>query len=125
MSASLTTSGITMPTGGTLGDSSSAAPIYAARAWVNFNGTTVTPSTIRGSGNVSSITRSGTGSYVVNLATALPGTDHAIIGLTGGSASRPTLISSLGTTTTAAFNCSDSQTGQGYDQIYSHCVVFK
>ena len=41
------------------------APIYACRAWVNFNGTGTVA--IRGSGNVSSITDNGAGYYTVNL----------------------------------------------------------
>jgi len=45
------------------------APIYACRAWVNFDGNTAT---IRDSGNVSSITKNGTGDYTVNFATAMP-----------------------------------------------------
>ena len=45
------------------------APIYACRAWVNFNGTGVVA--IRGSGNVSSITDNGTGDYTLNLTTSL------------------------------------------------------
>jgi hypothetical protein len=52
------------------------APIYAARAWVNFDGTTATPSTIRGSGNVSSITRNATGDYTVNFTTAMPNANY-------------------------------------------------
>ena len=125
MSASLTTSGITMPTGGTLGDSSSAAPIYAARAWVNFNGTTVTPSTIRGSGNVSSITRSGTGTYVVNLATAVSDINGAAIGMSGGSASRPTCSNVFAAAGNFTINCSYSGTGQFYDQLYFSAAVFR
>lgn len=45
------------------------APTYAARAWVNFNGTGVVA--IRASGNVSSITDNGTGDYTVNFTAAL------------------------------------------------------
>jgi hypothetical protein len=45
------------------------APVYACRAWVNFNGTG-TP-TIRASGNVSSITDNGVGDYTVNFSTPL------------------------------------------------------
>jgi hypothetical protein len=59
------------------GAQSGSAPIYAARAWVNFDGTTATPSTIRGSGNVSSITKSNTGRYIVNFTTAMPSTNYA------------------------------------------------
>lgn len=47
------------------------APIYACRAWINFDGT-ATPPTIRGSGNVSSITDNGAGDYTINFTTAMP-----------------------------------------------------
>ena len=46
------------------------APIYACRAWVNFNGTGTVA--IRASGNVSSVTDNGTGDYTVNFTTAMP-----------------------------------------------------
>jgi hypothetical protein len=52
------------------------APIYACRAWVNFNGTGAVA--IRASGNVSSITDNGTGDYTVNFTTALPDADYSI-----------------------------------------------
>ena len=51
-------------------NASGSAPIYACRAWVNFNGTDTI--TIRGSGNVASITDIGTGQYYVNFITAMP-----------------------------------------------------
>ena len=51
------------------------APLYACRAWVNFNGTGTVA--IRASGNVSSITDNGNGDYTVNFATAMPGADYA------------------------------------------------
>lgn len=54
------------------------APSYAARAWVNFNGTGTVA--IRGSGNVSSITDlGGTGQYRVNFATAMDDTNYAVV----------------------------------------------
>lgn len=56
---------------------SGTAPLYMCRAWVNFNGTVATPSTIRGSGNVTSITKNSTGNYTMNLTTALPDTNYA------------------------------------------------
>ena len=51
------------------------APMYACRAWVNFNGTG-TP-TIRASGNVSSITDNGTGDYMVNFTTNMEAGNYA------------------------------------------------
>jgi len=52
------------------------APIYAGRAWVNFNGTGAVA--IRASGNVSSITDNGAGDYTVNFTTAMPDADYAV-----------------------------------------------
>ena len=46
-----------------------------AKAWVNFAGAT---GTITGSFNVSSITRTSTGYYTVNLTTAMPSTAYAV-----------------------------------------------
>lgn len=58
------------------------APLYACRAWVNFDGTTAgsdpATMTIRGSGNVSSITRNSTGDYTINFTTALPNANYAV-----------------------------------------------
>jgi hypothetical protein len=56
----------------------SVATAYGCRAWVNFNGTG-TPA-IRASGNVSSITDIDTGSYGVNLATAMPDANYSAVG---------------------------------------------
>ena len=54
---------------------SGTAPLYMARAWVNFNGTGTVA--IRASGNVSSITDNGTGKYVVNFSTATSDANYA------------------------------------------------
>jgi hypothetical protein len=54
------------------------APLYACRAWVNFNGTLTVA--IRASGNVSSITDQGTGQYRVNFATAMSDVNYAVTG---------------------------------------------
>jgi hypothetical protein len=52
------------------------APVYACRAWVNFNGTGTVA--IRASGNVTSITDNGTGTYTVNFTTAMPDANYAV-----------------------------------------------
>ena len=51
---------------------------YAAKAWVNFNGTGAVE--IRASGNVSSITDNNTGNYTVNFANAMQNVNYATIG---------------------------------------------
>ena len=53
----------------------SVATAYGVRAWVNFNGTGTVA--IRGSGNVSSITDSGTGQYYVNFTNNMPDTNFS------------------------------------------------
>ena len=52
------------------------APIYACRAWVNFNGTGTVA--IRASGNVSSITDVNVGLYNINFATAMPDINYCV-----------------------------------------------
>ena len=64
-------------------NASGSAPVYACRAWVNFNGTGTVA--IRASGNVSSITDNGTGTYTVNFTTAMPDANYSgQIGQIGG-----------------------------------------
>jgi hypothetical protein len=83
------------------------APIYACRAWVNFNGVNAIR---RGSGNVSSVTRHGTGDYTLNFETAMPDANFALSGTTGTSNASSVTVqairfpdTSLPTTTTARF----------------------
>ena len=58
-------------------NASGSAPVYACRAWVNFNGTGTVA--IRASGNVSSITDRGVGLYRVNFTTAMPDVDFCVV----------------------------------------------
>jgi len=65
-------------------NASGTAPIYACRAWVNFNGTGTVA--IRASGNVSSITDNGVGDYTVNFTTAMSDAVYSIGGIGGATA---------------------------------------
>ena len=58
-------------------NASGSAPIYACRAWVNFDGTGTVA--IRASGNVTSITDNGTGNYTVNFTTAMPDANYSAV----------------------------------------------
>jgi hypothetical protein len=69
---------------GTNTTSSTNAIMGSAKAWVNFNGTTSSPSTIRGSFNVSSVTKNGTGDYTVNFTTALADANYATVAMGNG-----------------------------------------
>ena len=71
--------GVTTNAGGSVNPSTNVEGInYSCRAWVNFNGTTATPSTIRGSGNVTSVTKNATGDYTVNFTTAMTDVNYAV-----------------------------------------------
>ena len=95
--STLTASGQVSVGGNLLMNSSygSAAIAYGVRAWVNFNGTGTVA--IRASGNVSSITDTGTGSYRVNFTTAMPDANYcAVATITPGSALNPIIPSLAG-----------------------------
>jgi len=72
-------SGVTVPAASITGalNASGSAPIYACRAWVNFNGSGTVA--IRASGNVSSITDNGTGDYTVNLTTSMTDANYSVV----------------------------------------------
>jgi hypothetical protein len=59
----------------------SAATAYGVRAWVNFDGSS---GSIRNSGGVSSVTRSGVGIYTVNLSFTMPSDNFAFLASADG-----------------------------------------
>jgi hypothetical protein len=106
------------------------APIFAARAWVNFDGTGTVA--IRASGNVSSITDNGVGRYTVNLTTAMPDIDYSFNVSVGGSL--PTALATINTDgtnqvapTTSAFRIYTYTRGDasGQDSQYINVAVFR
>ena len=56
----------------------SVATAYGCRAWVYFNGTGTVA--INASGNVTSITDDGTGTYTVNFTNAMPDANYCVCG---------------------------------------------
>ena len=76
------------------------APIYACRAWVNFNGTGTVA--IRASGNVSSITDNGVGDYTVNFTTAMPDVNYAPTGMSISESSAQVVMRSSATAQTTS-----------------------
>lgn len=67
---------------GTVSTSSANVIQGSAKAWVNFDGTVATPSTIRASYNVSSITRNSTGDYTINFTNAFADANYCSVGST-------------------------------------------
>lgn len=101
------------------------APIYACRAWVNWNGTGTVA--IRGSGNVSSITDNGTGDYTVNFATAMPDANYCAVGSPGNATQsfNRTLTTYGHTAALVKVTGSVGGTGTGTDFDNMHVAVFR
>ena len=66
-------------------NASGSAPIYAVRAWGNFDMTASSPVTPRGSANVSSVTLPTTGEATVNFTTAMEDANYAVVIIGAGS----------------------------------------
>jgi hypothetical protein len=110
---------------------SGSAPSYAARVWVNFNGTGTVA--IRASGNVTSITDNGIGDYTVNFTTALADADYSIVvigcattdgdtsTLRGAQLYGPTALA----TTSARIKMMNGLNDQSYDSPIACISVFR
>ena len=108
---------------------------YAAKAWVNFNGTGTVA--IRESGNVSTITDNGTGDYTVNFTTAMTDANYSVVALASANygvdrrsyASIFTNISAASedvpTTTAFKVGFSNANAGAGRDEKYICVSVFR
>jgi hypothetical protein len=105
----------------------------SAKAWVNFNGTTATPSTIRASYNVTSITKNGTGDYTVNFTNALADANYAVIASSSNDGSNNAVSintqstqGSISVPTTTSVRMQIAKAGVGYlDATYVNVSVFR
>ena len=107
------------------GAQTGSAPVYACRAWVFFDGTT-SPATIKGSGNVTSVTKNSTGNYTVNFTTALPNDDYAAsISRSGGANGVGAVeIPADRSTTTYRFSLLNSAVNNNVDEANISAVFF-
>jgi hypothetical protein len=98
-----------------------------AKAWANWNG--VTTASIRASYNVSSITRTTTGSYTINMTTALADANYAIVVSCGnavGTAFRIPEVNLSVTQTTTQFGIQTVNSGFGLtDENNIYVAVFR
>ena len=104
---------------------SGTAPLYMARAWVNFNGTGTVA--IRASGNVTSITDNGTGDYTVNFTTAMTDANYSVCGITGDTIANNVFIAgatAAPTTLAYRFNARTTANTNG-DMPYLNVAIFR
>jgi hypothetical protein len=101
------------------------APVFACRAWVNFNGTGTVA--IRASGNVTSITDNGVGAWTVNLTTAMPDANYAAVVSSGAATDTSSILAmpvSTRTTTSFTLNLRDIG-GTQKDSEYVGAAIFR
>ena len=102
------------------------APLYAARAWVNFNGTGTVA--IRGSGNVTSITDNGTGDYTINFTTAMPDANFSAAISLGGTSTADVIRANDGVTARTSSLLRILALSNGFapiDAAYVNVVIFR
>ena len=101
------------------GAQTGSAPIYGCRAWVNFDGTSVTDvggedrCAINASGNVSKVVRNSTGIYTVHFATALQDALYAASFSAAPTVNSGNPIFQLSTNTSASCTFNVVQRGAG------------
>ena len=109
-------------------NASGTAPLYACRAWVNFNGTGTVA--IRASGNVSSITDNGAGDYTINFATAMPDANYCAVVTVGGTGTLATGNVLVGWAAgyesgSVRIGVSDNNTDLNSDAPYANVAIFR
>lgn len=91
----------------------------SAKAWVDFNGSTAA---IRASYNVSSVTRTTTGTYTVNLTSAMADANSATVAIAGGqnrfASAYPSATNTIAVTTA-------TNAGSLIDETYVSVVLFR
>ena len=104
---------------------SGTAPLYACRAWVNFNGTGTVA--IRASGNVTSITDNGVGDYTVNFTTSMPDANYSaqFNGGFNSVGSYGRFVEIYGVPTVSAVRCFANINAGGTDLSIITCSVFR
>lgn len=105
----------------------SVAVAYGCRAWVNFNGTGTVA--IRASGNVTSITDNGTGTYTINFTTAMPDANYSAVltcNESAGGSGTGVIARMANTATTSALPMQTvNLSATTFDQSFICCSVFR
>jgi len=104
------------------------APIYACRAWINFDGTSGSIGTGRANGNVSGVTdNGGSGNYTVNFANNMPDANYVVVagGLRSSPYSSANLIQTI-SRSSSAVNIKTPDSGSSFDDfLFVDVAIFR
>lgn len=95
------------------------APMFACRAWVNFNGTT---GAIRASGNVSSVTSEGDGTYLITFTQGMSDANYVVNSVGSARGDSTALAPINGSFTTSGFRVSANYGGDNTAGSYSPLI---
>ena len=97
------------------------------KAWVNFNGTTASPSTIRASYNVSSVTKGATGNYSINFTTAMVDANYSAVLTTASPYQSCPHVFTATTTVLQIYNnyVVDNSGNTLYDSAFVYAAIFR
>ena len=101
-------------------------PVYFCRAWVNLDGTGTVA--IRESGNVSSITDNGTGSYTINFSSSMPDNDYSALATHGSVSSgslRPTASTQSYNSSSVTIRLFTDSTSSTTDEDVINVAIFR
>ena len=98
---------------------SGSAPMYACRAWVNFDGTT---GAIRASGNVSSVTSEGGGTYLITFTQGMSDANYVVNAVGSARYDSTALAPVDGSFTTSSFRVRANYGGDNTVGSYSPTV---
>jgi hypothetical protein len=91
------------------------APMYACRAWVNFNGVTTT--TIRAHGNASSVVRNAAGDYTINFDVPMPDANYVVVCKAARADTNYDFDANLPAFNTGVYTASSVQIQVGYNSV--------
>lgn len=95
------------------------APYYVCRAWVNFNGTT---GAIRASGNVSSVTSEGDGTYLITFTQGMSDANYVVNSVGSARGDATALAPVDGSFTTSSFRVSANYGGDNTAGAYAPSI---
>lgn len=99
---------------------SAANPQYL-KAWVNFD----SAGSIRGSFNVSTVTRNGTGDYTINFTNALADTNYCVTGTSGSAGNFPASLGPLALSTTSVQVLTNQHNSGAVDRTFNMVAIFR